>query len=446
MAMPREGWEHLRSEINRRRRLNPDRPLARCRLCEGGVFIRAQAVGNDRIPLYAHFPESSRSCPWYEGSTIKLDDARAAQYQGHQESALHRYLCQTIEILAKTDSRCRHSAVNTYLRSEIHERGRWPDVFLDMGELGRFALEIQLSKPFAPEIVARHIHYELEGVHLIWIFHNLEDPLPQGFRDVITMQRGNAFTIDDDAIAESCERNTLMLNCFLEDERGGYLKPRLVALDDLDTTSGRSVFLKDRRSERLQRLCRDGRKRWWNALIKARAANPDYPFNNESFAPAWASLRAYIPELSDWREDFWAVHLEKGRPHLAMLFSILCSVAHSAKEGTDTLYITRYSGDGALLAMLNSKLSAATFAPYADLIEMFLANTARSELLQRSSLRKCLAIARGSMTQIGPDHPVWRAMALLFPEALNGLVRAEMQDLARLPKWAGGLTAANPEA
>ena len=283
MAMPRESWEHLRSEINLRRRLEPDRPLARCRLCEGGVFIRAQSVENGHVPLYAHFPESPVSCPWYEGGTIKPDDARAAQYQGHQESALHRHLCQLIEMLAKMDTRCRHSAIDTYLRPDIHKRGRWPDVFLDMGELGRFALEIQISKPFAPEIIARHIHYEREGVNLIWIFHNLEEPLPQGFHDVITVQRGNAFVFDDEAMAASLQRKALILNCYLEDGKGGYLEPRLVTLDDLDRTSGRSVFLEDRRSERLQIFCKDARSRWWMALQQARAENPNHLFNSERF-------------------------------------------------------------------------------------------------------------------------------------------------------------------
>ena len=38
--------------------------------------------------------------------------------------------------------------------------------------------------------------------------------------------------------------------------------------------------------------------------------------------------------------------------------------------------------------------------------------------------------------QIGPGHPVWEAMAVLFAEVLDGLVRAELSDLDRLPAWA----------
>ena len=104
--------------------------------------------------MFAHFPDGSKDCPWYDGGNMRLDDARAAQYQGHQESALHRRLCETIRELAKADRRHVHSAVDTYLRPAIHKRGRWPDVYLEMGMLGRFALAVQLSKPFAPEIAA----------------------------------------------------------------------------------------------------------------------------------------------------------------------------------------------------------------------------------------------------------------------------------------------------
>lgn len=305
-----------------------------------------------------------------------------------------------------------------------------------MGTFGRFALEIQLSKPFAPEVVARHLHYEREGVRLIWIFRELEDPLPQGFHDVITMQRGNAFVFDDDAEAASIERGTLVLKCHLEDGKGGYLKPRLVTLDDLDTTTGRSVFLEDRRSERLVKYCREVRNRWWQAYQQAQTDKPTSPFYSEKFAPAWASVRSHVPELSAWKEDYWAAHADRGTAHLASLFAILCSVAHSAERGEEVLYITHHSGAGALLAMLNSKLSAAAFAPYADLIETFMETTPLADLLERSSLRKIQGNARSTHPQVHREHPVWKALARLFPEALDGIVRAEMMDLGRLPKWA----------
>ncbi|WP_221939051.1 hypothetical protein, partial [Mycobacterium sp. KBS0706] len=58
LEMPNETWGHLRAEINLRRRLDRNRPLARCRLCKGGVFIRVQLRDGKRLPVYAHYPES----------------------------------------------------------------------------------------------------------------------------------------------------------------------------------------------------------------------------------------------------------------------------------------------------------------------------------------------------------------------------------------------------
>ena len=436
MAMPRTGWDHLRREINLRRQQDRSQPLAKCRLCEGGVYIRSQATQTGHVPMYAHFPEASKDCPWYGGGNLRPDDARAAQYQGHQESALHRRLCVRLEELAKLDSRCLESSVNTYLRPAIHARGRWPDVYAVFDGLGRFALEVQLSKPFAPEIAARHLHYEAEGVKLVWIFHALEDPMPQGFHDVVTMQRGNAFIFDEEAEFASIERGTIVLKCLLEDGQGGWLLPRLVALDDLQTGSGRSVFLEDRRSDLLEAWCKKERDHWWKALREARQLKPDWPFYSDALASAWEALALDVPGLPAWEAEFWAVRSDRARAHTAMLFAILSSVAHSAEKGAPVLHITKFKGENAVLQMLNSKLMSGDFRHCGRLIEVFLSQTALSPLLVVESLTRKLAEAADGDVQIGVEHPLWQAMARLFPEVFNGVVRAELQDLGRLPRWA----------
>jgi len=81
-------------------------------------------------------------------------------------------------------------------------------------------------------------------------------------------------------------------------------------------------------------------------------------------------------------------------------------------------------------------LSSAEFAPYADMIEAFLGATAKADLLTRPSLQKMLTNARAEHGQVDSDHPIWSAAARMFPEALDGLVRAELSDLGRLPAWA----------
>lgn len=438
MALPRATWDHLRGEINRRRQQDPLRPLARCRLCEGPVYIRSHFADGEHSPVYVHFPESPADCPWHQGVNLRPDDARAAQYQGHQESALHRWMCQTIAAMLEADPRCRHVTVETYLRPAIHARGRFPDIYAELDGVGRFAIEVQLSKPFAPEIAARHVHYEAEGVALLWVFRALDAELPQGFHDIITMQRGNAFLFDDAAFAASADRGTLVLSALLENDRGGFLLPRLVGLDTLDRSSGRSVFVEDRRSDRLLDYCRRGREKWWEAFAQAPPSEFDFPFSQPCFVPAWDSIKAFVPALSPWKRECWSLHSYRGDRHFAELAAILFSIARTAATGKDRVYVTRYSGQGSLVAMLNAKLAGQAFMPYAGLIEWMLNATPARDRLLRTSLNRAFEHARMEASQIGSGHPVWEGAARLFPEIFDGLRRAELDELGKLPTWAGG--------
>lgn len=445
MAMERAAWEHLRAEINRRRPREPERPLARCRLCGGGVYIRAQTTRDGNIPLFAHYADAATDCPWYQGTNLIPDNARAAQYRGHQECALHRWMCDTIASLLAKDSRTTRVTVDRYLKPAIENRGRYPDVYAETEGVGRLAFEVQLSKPFAFEIAARHLHYQAEGISLIWVFRGIGPELPQGFRDVISVQRGNAFLFDDAAFEASVAAGELRLSAWLESDRG-WLKPRLVTLEDLDRTSGRSVFLEDRRTPRLLQYCQDGRGKWWEALSTGAPFDFANPKTLDKFEPAWTSIRAYVPALSAWKEDFWHEAEMRGVPHFLEIAAMLFSIARSAKDGCERIYITNYKTDGKLVAMLNARLSGVHYMPYASLIEAMLAGTAMHDCLSRPSLRTALTKARHKATQIGPGHAIWSAAERLFPEVLDGMVRAELSDLGELPVWAAPVTANSQQA
>lgn len=435
MTMERPAWEHLRGEINRRRQRDPDNPLARCRLCRGAVYIKAQAAGTDHVPLFSHYADSDPKCPWYQGANLTPDNARAAQYQGRQERALHRWMCDTIAQLLDAEPRSTKVTVDTYRRPAIEARGRYPDVYAELGELGAFAIEVQLSKPFASEIAARHLHYEAEGVALIWVFRDLGEDLPQGFRDVIAFQRGNAFLFDDAAFKASVEAGKLMLSAYLESDRG-WLKPRLVALDELDRSSGRAVFLEDRRTAKLLDFCHAGRAKWWAALKAGSPFEFGEPLTDTQFAPAWDSIKTFVPSLTSWKDAYWRDRHLRGKTHFLEIAAMLFSIARSASAGKDRTYITRYKGEGSLVAMLNARLSGAPYMPYANLIETMLAGTAAFPALARPSLQTAFAKARQQAWQISAGHPVWDAAARLFPEVFDGMLRAELTDLAQLPAWA----------
>lgn len=445
MVMDRPGWEHLRAEINLRHRADPDRPLARCRLCRAGVYIKAQATGSSHSPLFAHYAGSPSDCPWYQGANLVPDDARAAQYRGHQECALHRSLCDTIAEFLERDPRCTHVAVDRYLKPHIEERGRYPDVYVELGEAGKFAFEVQLAKPFAFEIAARHLHYRAEGVALVWVFRELAADLPQGFHDVIAFQRGNAFLFDQAAFAASNARGQLTLSAWLEDGRGGWLKPRLVGLDDLDRGNGRSVFVEDRRTPRLLARGQEVREKWWRAFKTGKPFDFSDPNVEQGFGPAWDSIKEYVPALSGWKNDYWRIHNARGRPHFLELVAMLFSIARSAAAGEERVYISRYRDKSRLVAMLNARLSNSSYKSYADLIEAMLGGSAMAHCLERPSLRASLADARRDTAQVAPGHPVWAAANRLFPEIYDGLLRAELSDLGHLPRWAIPLPAPRAE-
>ena len=234
MALETHRWEHIRKAITDQWQSDSENPLAKCLLCNQPVFIRAQGGPNgSNLPVYRHFSEMQSDCPWHSGKNLTPDNARAAQYGGHQESALHRALCNQIAALVGADIRRQDLAVDTYRRLTTEKRGLWPDVFVKLDGLGSFALEIQLSKPFLPEISNRTLKYNRADVSLLWIFYGIVpgvDELPQGFRDAVISQRGNLFILDELAIEESIKRNTLILQCYRRNLDETYKKPKLIAL------------------------------------------------------------------------------------------------------------------------------------------------------------------------------------------------------------------------
>ena len=101
--------------------------------------------------------------------------------------------------------------------------------------------------------------------------------------------------------------------------------------------------------------------------------------------------------------------------------------------------MTKFSDGSALTSMLNAKLAAHAFMPFATLIETMLAAAPARDRLKRISILRSLTLAKQGAVQVQPDHPVWAGATRLFPEIFDGFRRAELADLGRLPAWAGGV-------
>jgi len=164
LAMPRDGWETLRAGITDHRYGKTGR-VARCIACQGEVYITT-AKGR---PLFAHYQGSDPGCLWHSGRNMHPNEARAAQYQGRQQSEAHRRMCDLIAELCALDERCEWTTVNEYRKSTENEHGRFPDVLVDWRGFGQFAVEYQMSHTFQTEVSQRCIHYEHEGIPLLWV-------------------------------------------------------------------------------------------------------------------------------------------------------------------------------------------------------------------------------------------------------------------------------------
>lgn len=230
LRMPEDDWGIIRDRITDHTSGKTDGRVARCMMCNGRVFIQTRVKSGKRLPYFAHYKGGDPNCKWFHSKTMLPDAARAAQYQGRQESVAHRMLCEQIDELVRLDGRFVKSTVGQYHTPTEGQYGRYPDVYVEWQGFQPFAIELQLSSTFQTEVSGRSVYYAREGVTLIWVLFGLDlqsGDIPQSFRDVIRRHRGNAFLLDLDAIEASRRQKTLVLKCYLK-KRTGYIRhPRL---------------------------------------------------------------------------------------------------------------------------------------------------------------------------------------------------------------------------
>jgi hypothetical protein len=441
LAMSEDDWGSLRDRINDARIETPDMPLATCLHCGGGVYISTRKWREQRLPLFRHFNGAGLDCPWRHEANMSINDARALQYGGRQESELHRRLCEMLAQLLRKDHKCLKVEVGRYRPPSANEFGRYPDTYVELEGLPPLSLEIQLSNTFATEIAERGRHYGREGVGLIWVLFDVDprkEELRQSFRDVVRRHRGNLFVLDNDAIEASEKKNTLILSCYVKKQDDTYSAPKRISLYDLTIKPPKMPYFQDVRTEFLLQRGSDARARWWIALKAGRKiGNEGNRWAAVEFAAAYASLRHHVPDIRQWRldkgeaEGWWAAET---REHLYRVIAILFSIASTAKRGIDANYI---GGEQSLLAMLNARLNGAEFSPYASLIETMLSRTCASDRLDKPTLRIKLAAARlRSEDQVTDGHTVWKAASWIFPEVFDGNIRDELTGFGTLPIWA----------
>lgn len=395
LGLRADDWGMLRDRITDHR-YGKVGLVARCFMCGGNVFITPR---NGR-PLFKHYKGSDPACRWYTGRPMRPDNARAAQYQGRQESVPHRLMCEQIAELVALDARHVRHSVGKYLPPSDNAHGRFPDVYVEWEGFGSFAIEFQMSGTFQTEVSQRCIHYEREGIPLLWVLCGLDTSgrLQQSFLDVIRRHRNNAFVIDTAAVVASHEQKTLVLSCFLKNG-DGFDPPVLVRFDELTVPSSRLPFLEDRIVAPLLAPALKSRQSWFRLL------------------DGWDKMSPLDVIECD--------HDRRADKFIAAAFSIV-----AAANGKEKNYASNHPN---VRAMLNTLLHSGTLAPYATLLTRLIESTSARDLLNGTVGQH---LRRASGAQVGEDSPEWRRLRELLPEALNPMVRDQLAYLDELPEWA----------
>lgn len=405
LVMTRDGWESLRAGITDQR--NGKAGLsARCVACQGSVYITT-AQGR---PLFAHYQGSDPRCPWYSGKNMRPDDARAAQYHGQQESVMHRSMCELIAELAALDERCEGTKVDEYLPPTASRNGRYPDVLVDWRGFGRFAVEYQMSHTFQTEVSQRCIHYDREGIPLLWVLSSFDpDRVPQAVSDVVHRHRGNAFVLDQEAVNASREAGTLVLTCYLSNGEG-YDAPILSRFDALTFPESRRPFLEDRLAGPLLEQIKQRRQPYFRALR------------------AWGDRMGELP-LDDLEPFMDRARVDR---LVAAAFSIVAEAAGKPENFA--------SDHPNIRAMMNTYQNSGSLAPYARLLTTLIENTSQRALLTGKvgeHLRRSITGHRlGHVAQVNEASPEWLLLSELLPEALDPFIRQRLIDAGALPAWA----------
>jgi hypothetical protein len=352
LTMHPDNYQEIRRSSTCARKDRQDRFV--CGAC--GEPVYAPKEPRTKLPFWKHHPGAPHSCPWWSGEGSSVEAVSAQQFKGLQESPLHAQIKNTLGVLLELDTRVAQDSVvvDKYLVSEIGKRR--PDVrAIYQGK--RLAIEVQLASTQIPIIVGREDFYEAEGYRLLWITWRFEpvarSDLKSSFNDIFYSHNKNLFSIDDETISLSQERNEVVVRAFWEEGEGWA--SRLFALSELS----------------------------WSRSGRAYAVSPGLPWHEDYKArwraatgtegTPWAQRGDLLAELASRvaLDDPTGKSLEDAR------FDELINCMLSLVDGTPI-----GSRQSNLYEVLNTFLQPERRHRYARLIKRFVALTGQSDLMQ----------------------------------------------------------------
>ena len=331
-----------------------------CTKCGHWVYVTLR----NKKPLWQHYKGAPQNCPWWTGEPDTVDQVSAKQFQGQQESPLHNRLKYLIEELLSLDSCVQNVVVEKAIANEHGER-RKPDVQATYRDKD-IAFEIQLATTQIPIILSREKFYQQQKRYLIWLTWQFEEnplgEIPQSLLDVYYRHNKNIFSLDEETIALSKERKTLVMKVHAYGYNGWENK--CISLQDLIWPDKRLPYF----LSPPQTYSADFRKRWLEIVTPE-----GMKFVDQERLIGELAVKCGVSVDSEMISN------------LTRLFNSMLSLERGKPIGTR---------EDNLVMAANSFLSAKTRYKYATLYELTARKFECNGVLDKSTVKKKLSEAK----------------------------------------------------
>lgn len=322
-------------------------------------------------------------------------------------------MCEQVAKLVALDAKSSNIRVDQYLPPTENSYGRYPDVCFTW-EGRDFVVELQMSRTFQAEISERCLHYEREGIPILWVLYGVDpfaSDLPQSFRDVIRRHRGKVFTLDHEAVQASLEARTLVLKCQFSAEGAEGLTAQLVRFDELQVPENKLPYFKDCLVQPMLSEYQSRRRPWIQALRGWDRYRPDGP----QFEAAFASLPNTVSDRSAF----------------SRLLAVVLSLVSFANDHWENL-ATNHDNPK---AMLNERLNNKIVSRDAELLSRIIDKANLGAIRMNPTVQKHITRAWSE-----PQRPIgfadYQGLRYLIPELLDDKVKGELKYFLELPRWA----------
>lgn len=387
LGMPKDDYQVVR-RLATRARLDR-RPRYVCGWCGHAVY--APREGRTGQPYWKHHPGGPEDCLWWTGTPSGVDVVSARQFDGAQESPLHAKIKNIVAELLSEDRRTKPESVvvDAYLITEGGRRR--PDVRAVYDE-APIVVEVQLATTQIPIIIQREDFYDSEAYRLLWLTWKFEPPATNGrllssFEDIFYSHNKNLFSMDNETVQLSRQRNEVILRAFWV--RENLWQSKLVGLHELNwLSSGRAFAVAPE-------------TRWHeDFLARWRAATGGHGTPRPERGTLLAELAEKLSLI-----DVDDRTLEEA--DIDSLINCLLSLLDGYPVG---------SRQKNLVEVLNTFLNVERRHRFARLIRRFAELVDRRDILETKSVQSKLAVALRA-AQDDPQSLTGRIALALFPEA-----------------------------